>query len=84
MSNLVSKATFSKATEAKRNSSVSFCLRSAAVPSEREGEGNAQAKTTESGDGDGCREAGAAAAAAVMALLNFGGWTRCALVRRRQ
>jgi len=80
MSNLVSKATFSKATDAKRNSSVSFCLRSAAVPSEREGEGNAQAKTTESGDGDGCREAGAAA---VMALLSFGGWTRCALVRRR-
>ncbi len=81
MSNLVSKATFSKATDAKRNSSVSFCLRSAAVPSEREGEGNAQAKTTESGDGDGCREA--AAAAAIMALLSFGGWTRCALVRRR-
>jgi len=49
-----------------------------------EREGNAQAKTTESGDVDGCRAAGAAAAAAAMALLSFDGWTRCALVRRRQ
>ncbi len=47
MSNLVSKATFSKATDAKRNSSVSFCLRSAAVPSER-GEG----KCTSEDDGE--------------------------------
>ncbi len=57
---------------------LSLCLRSAAVPSEGEREGNARA--TESGDGDGCRAAGAAA----MVLLSFGGWTRCALVRRRQ
>lgn len=47
MSNLVSKATFSKATEAKRNSSVSFCLRSAAVPSERGG-----GKCTSEDDGE--------------------------------